>query len=183
MKCRLNYALLFVALFGSIYAQLVADADTDSCLSVSVMSSVTDALKSNTTLINLLRDASTLEQIAEGVQQLYKSVVDLPAVKSGYVTTPYVGLSNDNNYALRDCSLPENEMLTGCAVEGSHWIALVRNTAVFSDQVRHRFGINSDGQMLVAPTWVDANPFLTTQRPWYTTQGWLFFQVDRLIFN
>ncbi|TEB18996.1 hypothetical protein C9890_0284 [Perkinsus sp. BL_2016] len=171
--------IVTIALIANVVRmQVVSSADvaTDSCLSVSTMPSVTTALQSNATLLNLLRDASTLDQIVQGVQQLYKTVADLTAVKNGYVTTAYVGFGNDNVYGLRDCSLPENAPLTGCNVDGSHWIALIRNEVVFSDQVRHRFSITANGQVDLSQMWNDTNPFMTTQRGWYTTQGWQFFQ-------
>ncbi len=175
-------SILVVGLLANVVRlQVISSADVamDSCLSVSAMPTVTAALQSNDTLLDLLRDATTLDQVVAGVQQLYRIVADLTPVKNGYVTTAYVGFGNDNIYGLRDCSLPENSPLAGCNVDRSHWIALIRNEVVFSDQVRHRFGIDSNGQVALDRMWNDTNPFLTTQRPWYTTQGWQFFQVSQ----
>jgi hypothetical protein len=87
-----------------------------------------------------------------------------------YTISTYVGLANSDFYQISDCWATTNAALPQCML-GTRYFATVRNTAIFGDQFRHVYSVNTDGSLILTP--IVSGVYNTTQRPWFQlNNGW-----------
>jgi hypothetical protein len=83
-----------------------------------------------------------------------------------------VGYSNNDCYVVVDCRLYESFTDDACENNiGYEYVALIRNKALFSDEVLHTFPIVN--KALIASKYSTTYNYYAILRPWYiVNDGW-----------
>jgi hypothetical protein len=152
-----------------------ADRTAREPCGVCMTSSVTVGAATDLASMHLRRftNANDANAIRANIKVIFDDFMRLTQYRRNLVNL-YVGASNNDFYMVTSCRLPENgNQNTYCAAAGTDYVALVRNTLVYSDDVRHSWALNADGTFgAVGPL---SGQYNTTQRAWYLGKLFHFF--------
>jgi hypothetical protein len=148
------------------------------CLDNSV--AVSSATTLATSRLNFVAGVNSAAGVDQVIMYIHKLVMRQQENRHSLIAL-YLGLSNNDFYMVQNCHLPETMNSANCMAAnatGNQYLAYVRNTAVFSDDVRHIWALDENG-VGSGEELTPSSTYLTTQRPWYLTQdGW----ADEYIF-
>lgn len=164
----MNAAILLVFLLPLALAQ------TDDCLTYSYGTKATAQIVALSA--SSFTSLTTSSEINSALQSLYTIATTL---SSPWVWNIYVGASNEDEYLIKNCANQQGSNAY-CSSSGPQYIAYVRNTAYYGDDVRHVYGFNSGSVDIVTNYYgfaPESSLYNTTGRFWYQTLGWSSIQT------